>query len=121
LRRLIRPKWRWTDEALETTQVPVLREIVSTRCAQPVASAALPETLVPQGEQGGESAPLAREIGEPRLLPRGDQRGAGAGLARRTSGVLAPSRSPTQSTFIPLGVGHRLENPGKTPLYIVEV
>ena len=49
---------------------------------------------VPQGQQGGESAPLARESGEPRLLPRGDQRGAGAGLARRASGVLAPSRPP---------------------------
>jgi len=26
-----------------------------------------------------------------------------------------------QSTFIPLGTTHRLENPGKTPLEIIEV
>jgi mannose-1-phosphate guanylyltransferase/mannose-6-phosphate isomerase len=28
---------------------------------------------------------------------------------------------PNQSTFIPLGARHRLENPGKTPLRLIEV
>src|SRR3972149_11595824 len=94
---MIRPKGRRSDEARETTQVPVLWGIVSTRCAQPPASAALPEARVSQGEQGGQSAPLAGEIGEPRLLPRSDQRGAGAGLARSASGVLAPSWGQTRA------------------------
>ncbi len=29
--------------------------------------------------------------------------------------------SANQSTFIPIGVKHRLENPGKLPLHIIEV
>jgi len=29
--------------------------------------------------------------------------------------------SSNQSTFIPIGVKHRLENPGKLPLHIIEV
>jgi mannose-1-phosphate guanylyltransferase/mannose-6-phosphate isomerase len=29
--------------------------------------------------------------------------------------------SENQSTFIPLGVTHRLENPGKLPLELIEV
>ena len=29
--------------------------------------------------------------------------------------------SENQSTYIPLGVKHRLENPGKVPLYLIEV
>jgi mannose-1-phosphate guanylyltransferase/mannose-6-phosphate isomerase len=28
---------------------------------------------------------------------------------------------PDQSTYIPIGTKHRLENPGKAPLFIVEV
>ena len=29
--------------------------------------------------------------------------------------------SENESTYIPLGVKHRLENPGKVPLYLIEV
>ncbi|WP_321815794.1 MULTISPECIES: mannose-1-phosphate guanylyltransferase/mannose-6-phosphate isomerase [unclassified Paraburkholderia] len=43
------------------------------------------------------------------------------GTARVTRGEDVFLLSENESTFIPLGVKHRLENPGKTPLEIIEV
>ena len=43
------------------------------------------------------------------------------GTARVTRGEETFLLSENQSTYIPLGVTHRLENPGKTPLEIIEV
>jgi mannose-1-phosphate guanylyltransferase/mannose-6-phosphate isomerase len=44
-----------------------------------------------------------------------------AGTARITRGEETFILSENQSTYIPLGVKHRLENPGKLPLEIIEV
>lgn len=44
-----------------------------------------------------------------------------SGTARVTVGDQQVLISENQSTFIPLGEVHRLENPGKVPLHIVEV
>jgi mannose-1-phosphate guanylyltransferase/mannose-6-phosphate isomerase len=43
------------------------------------------------------------------------------GTARVTRGDEVFLLSENESTYIPLGVRHRLENPGKTPLEIIEV
>lgn len=43
------------------------------------------------------------------------------GTARVTCGDKSFLLTENQSTFIPLGTTHRLENPGKTPLEIIEV
>ncbi|WP_144143192.1 mannose-1-phosphate guanylyltransferase/mannose-6-phosphate isomerase [Paraburkholderia sp. BCC1884] len=43
------------------------------------------------------------------------------GTARVTRGEESFLLTENQSTFIPLGVTHRLENPGKTPLEMIEV
>ncbi|SEK02422.1 mannose-1-phosphate guanylyltransferase/mannose-6-phosphate isomerase [Paraburkholderia diazotrophica] len=43
------------------------------------------------------------------------------GTARVTRGDETFLLTENQSTYIPLGVQHRLENPGKTPLEIIEV
>jgi mannose-1-phosphate guanylyltransferase/mannose-6-phosphate isomerase len=43
------------------------------------------------------------------------------GTARVIRGEESFLLSENQSTYIPLGVKHRLENPGKLPLEIVEV
>ena len=43
------------------------------------------------------------------------------GTARVTRGAESFLLSENESTYIPLGVTHRLENPGKTPLEIIEV
>ncbi|MDE1142715.1 mannose-1-phosphate guanylyltransferase/mannose-6-phosphate isomerase [Paraburkholderia tropica] len=43
------------------------------------------------------------------------------GTARVTRGDEVFLLSENESTYIPLGVKHRLENPGKTPLEIIEV
>jgi mannose-1-phosphate guanylyltransferase/mannose-6-phosphate isomerase len=44
-----------------------------------------------------------------------------AGMARVTNGEETFDLGPNQSTYIPLGAQHRLENPGKTPLHLIEV
>ncbi len=44
-----------------------------------------------------------------------------AGRARVTRGEDTLHLDPNQSTYIPVGVKHRLENPGTEPLFIVEV
>jgi mannose-1-phosphate guanylyltransferase/mannose-6-phosphate isomerase len=44
-----------------------------------------------------------------------------SGTARVTRGEEALLLTENQSTYIPLGVRHRLENPGKIPLQIVEI
>jgi len=44
-----------------------------------------------------------------------------AGTARITRGDEVFMLEENQSTYIPLGVKHRIENPGKFPLHIVEV
>ncbi len=44
-----------------------------------------------------------------------------AGTARVTRGSETFLLEENQSTFIPLGVKHRIENPGKIPLHIIEV
>ncbi|WP_092139384.1 mannose-1-phosphate guanylyltransferase/mannose-6-phosphate isomerase [Cupriavidus sp. YR651] len=43
------------------------------------------------------------------------------GTARVTCGESVSILSENQSTYIPIGTLHRLENPGKTPLEIIEV
>jgi mannose-1-phosphate guanylyltransferase/mannose-6-phosphate isomerase len=43
------------------------------------------------------------------------------GTARVTCGEQTSVLSENQSTYIPLGVAHRLENPGKIPLELIEV
>ena len=43
------------------------------------------------------------------------------GIARVTCGGTTRDLSPDQSTYIPLGEIHRLENPGDEPLHVVEV
>jgi mannose-1-phosphate guanylyltransferase/mannose-6-phosphate isomerase len=44
-----------------------------------------------------------------------------SGTARVTRGEESFELAENQSTFIPLGAKHRLENPGREPLFIVEV
>ncbi|MGZ8969761.1 MAG: mannose-1-phosphate guanylyltransferase/mannose-6-phosphate isomerase [Telluria sp.] len=44
-----------------------------------------------------------------------------SGTARVTCGDHVTLLSENQSTYIPIGVNHRLENPGKVPLHIIEV
>jgi mannose-1-phosphate guanylyltransferase/mannose-6-phosphate isomerase len=43
------------------------------------------------------------------------------GTARVTRGDEVSLLGENQSTYIPLGMLHRLENPGKVPLYLIEV
>ncbi len=43
------------------------------------------------------------------------------GTARVTCGETTSILTENQSTYIPIGTLHRLENPGKTPLEIIEV
>ncbi len=44
-----------------------------------------------------------------------------SGTARVTKGPDEILLSENESTYIPLGVTHRLENPGKLPLHLIEV
>jgi mannose-1-phosphate guanylyltransferase/mannose-6-phosphate isomerase len=44
-----------------------------------------------------------------------------SGTARVTRGEEQLLVSENESTYIPVGVKHRLENPGKVPLYLIEV
>lgn len=44
-----------------------------------------------------------------------------AGTAKVTIGDQVQLLGENQSTFIPLGAVHRLENPGKVPMYLIEV
>ncbi|PZQ22232.1 MAG: mannose-1-phosphate guanylyltransferase/mannose-6-phosphate isomerase, partial [Stenotrophomonas acidaminiphila] len=44
-----------------------------------------------------------------------------SGTARVTRGDETLLLSENESTYIPLGVKHRLENPGKVPLELIEV
>ena len=43
------------------------------------------------------------------------------GTAKVTIGTNVTSVPKGQSVFVPLGVVHRLENPGKTPMTLIEV
>ena len=44
-----------------------------------------------------------------------------SGTARVTCGETIKLLSENESTYIPIGMNHRLENPGKVPLHIIEV
>jgi mannose-1-phosphate guanylyltransferase/mannose-6-phosphate isomerase len=44
-----------------------------------------------------------------------------SGTARVTCGESIKLLSENESTYIPIGMSHRLENPGKLPLHIIEV
>ena len=44
-----------------------------------------------------------------------------SGTARVTRGEETLALAENQSTFIPVGTKHRLENPGEAPLYLIEV
>jgi mannose-1-phosphate guanylyltransferase/mannose-6-phosphate isomerase len=44
-----------------------------------------------------------------------------SGTARVTCGENVRLLSENESTYIPIGMNHRLENPGKVPLHIIEV
>jgi mannose-6-phosphate isomerase-like protein (cupin superfamily) len=52
--------------------------------------------------------------------PRGTLRGRG-GVAEVTCDDKVFHLYPDQSTYIPLGAVHRLANPGKEPLHVIEV
>jgi mannose-6-phosphate isomerase-like protein (cupin superfamily) len=43
------------------------------------------------------------------------------GTAKVTRGDEVFTLSENESTYIPIGVRHRIENPGKIPLHIIEV
>jgi mannose-1-phosphate guanylyltransferase/mannose-6-phosphate isomerase len=44
-----------------------------------------------------------------------------SGTAKVTCGETVTLLSENQSTYIPIGMNHRLENPGKLPLHLIEV
>jgi mannose-6-phosphate isomerase-like protein (cupin superfamily) len=44
-----------------------------------------------------------------------------SGTAKVTCGEKEFLIGENESTYIPVGVKHRLENPGKMPLYLIEV
>jgi mannose-1-phosphate guanylyltransferase/mannose-6-phosphate isomerase len=44
-----------------------------------------------------------------------------SGTARVTCGDKSILLAENESTYIPLGTTHRLENPGKLPLHLIEV
>ncbi len=44
-----------------------------------------------------------------------------SGTARVTVGDKTYNVHPNESTYVPLSTGHRLENPGKVPLHLIEV
>ena len=44
-----------------------------------------------------------------------------SGTAKVTCGDKEFLLAENESTYIPVGVKHRLENPGKMPLYLIEV
>jgi mannose-1-phosphate guanylyltransferase/mannose-6-phosphate isomerase len=44
-----------------------------------------------------------------------------SGTARVTCGETVSLLAENESTYIPIGMNHRLENPGKVPLHIIEV
>ena len=44
-----------------------------------------------------------------------------AGTARVVVGEEVSLVSENQSVYIPLGAKHRMENPGKVPMYLIEV
>jgi mannose-1-phosphate guanylyltransferase/mannose-6-phosphate isomerase len=44
-----------------------------------------------------------------------------SGTARVTRGDEVVLLAENQSTYIPIGAKHRLENPGKVPVYLIEV
>lgn len=44
-----------------------------------------------------------------------------SGTARVTKGDEILDLKPSQYVFLPLGIQHRLENPGKEPLHLIEV
>jgi mannose-1-phosphate guanylyltransferase/mannose-6-phosphate isomerase len=44
-----------------------------------------------------------------------------SGTARVTCGDNVMLLSENESTYIPIGMTHRLENPGKLPLHLIEV
>jgi mannose-1-phosphate guanylyltransferase/mannose-6-phosphate isomerase len=44
-----------------------------------------------------------------------------SGTARITCGEKVFLLEENQSTYIPIGVKHRIENPGKIPLHVIEV
>ncbi|MDA8431423.1 MAG: mannose-1-phosphate guanylyltransferase/mannose-6-phosphate isomerase [Nitrospiraceae bacterium] len=44
-----------------------------------------------------------------------------SGTARVTVGEKSFNVHPNESTYVPMSTGHRLENPGKVPLHLIEV
>jgi mannose-1-phosphate guanylyltransferase/mannose-6-phosphate isomerase len=44
-----------------------------------------------------------------------------SGTAKVTRGDEVKLVAENESTYIPIGVRHRLENPGKVPLHLIEV
>ncbi len=44
-----------------------------------------------------------------------------SGTARVTVGDKSYNVHPNESTYVPMSTGHRLENPGKVPLHLIEV
>ena len=44
-----------------------------------------------------------------------------SGTAKVTCGDKVSLLSPNETAYIPLGTQHRLENPGLTPLFLIEI
>jgi len=57
----------------------------------------------------------------PKTSPRAEHWVVVKGTARITKGDKVITITENESTYIPLGVRHRLENPGKIPLELIEV
>ena len=54
-------------------------------------------------------------------MRRGQSTGYGRGKAKVTKETTIFELNENESTYIPIGVIHRLENPGETELEIIEV
>ena len=80
-------------------------------------------TLIGGGQIGGNLALLAaqKELGDITIFDIPNYEGMVKGKALVTRGDEVFELSENESTYIPIGVKHRLENPFKSPLEIIEV
>src|SRR5436190_18915970 len=76
--------------------VLALQGVVPSPSRQPLASEALFEARLSQGQQGGEPAPMAGEGDQPGLLPWHLQRGTSASVADEKPPALEAAREGLQ-------------------------
>ena len=79
----------------EEPQLFVLWVVIPSRSTERETPEILFRTGLPQSQQGGESARLGGQGGEPRLLSWPRECCAGSSMASRTSGVLAAAERAT--------------------------